>query len=59
MSESNDNKSVSLYLALFLISVASLTSEILLIRITSLVFFIGFLVYSTRKKRGKEALSDG
>jgi spermidine synthase len=46
MTESNDNKSVSLYLALFLISMASLTSEILLIRITSLVFFfiIGYAV---------------
>jgi hypothetical protein len=25
----------------------------------SLVFFIGFLVFSTRGKRGKEALPDG
>jgi len=46
MSESNGNKSIPLYLGLFLISVASLTSEILLIRITSLVFFfiIGYVV---------------
>ena len=30
-----------------------------IVMITSIVFFIGFLVYSTRKNRGKEALSDG
>ena len=30
-----------------------------IVMITSIVFFIGFLVYSTRKKRGKEALPDG
>ena len=46
MTESNDNKSISLYVGLFLISLASLTSEILLIRIISLVFFfiIGYVV---------------